>query len=131
MISKIEHKGKLLAIIVRNNFKVDGLSFITDNDAILQMGLMKHPTGHKIIPHLHKPCFRTSSSTQEVIYLKSGKVKVDIYNSDKELITVCELEQGDWIILCDGGHGFEIIEEAVLVEVKNGPYAGDDDKEKF
>ena len=41
------------------------------------------------------------------------------------------LGPGDVILLISGGHGFEVLEELNMVEVKQGPYAGETDKTRF
>ena len=130
-MEKFIHENILFAIIVRNDFHRDGVSFVTDGNGLLEMGYMSHPVGHSIKPHKHLPYPRQTLGTQEVLFLKSGKVRVDFY-SDQDICVGCrELVAGDWIILLDGGHGFEILEASVLFEVKNGPYAGDKDKIRF
>ena len=58
-------------------------------------------------------------------------MRIDIYSDDNIRIGSRELVGGDWIMLLDGGHGFEILEPSVLFEVKQGPYAGDKDKLRF
>jgi hypothetical protein len=41
------------------------------------------------------------------------------------------LSAGDVILLAFGGHGFEMLEPTEIIEVKQGPYAGDQDKTRF
>ena len=69
--------------------------------------------------------------TQEVLFIKSGRVRVNFYTEDKAFITSRELKAGDAILLASGGHGFEFIEEIEMIEVKQGPYSSDEDKVRF
>jgi hypothetical protein len=131
MVEKIEKDGIIYAIIINSNFNKDGINFITEEKSILQMGIMSHNSGHKIKPHIHKPFKRKTEGTNEVIYIKKGKVLVEFYNFNQEYFTSYDLNAGDWIILIEGGHGFKIIEDSVMIEVKNGPYAEDQDKVRF
>ena len=131
MIKRIENKKKLIALIVDTNDLNPGLNFITEPDSILQMGIMNHPKGHEIIPHVHQPVLRKTISTKEVIFVQKGKVSVDLFTDDKIFITNEILVEGMWIALLGGGHGFKMLEPSILVEVKNGPYVGDKDKTRF
>lgn len=130
-MEKFIYNNTLFAIIVRNDFHRDGISFVTDGTGLLEMGYMSHPAGHAIKPHKHLPYRRQTLGTQEVLFLKSGRVRVDFYSDQDFFVGSRELSGGDWIILLSGGHGFEIMEASVLIEVKNGPYAGDKDKIRF
>lgn len=131
MIEKFIHQNILLAIIVRKDFHKEGISFLTDGDSLLEMGYMSHPAGHIVTPHAHPPFLRQTHGTQEVIFLKIGKMRVDFYSDQKMCVGSRELVGGDWIVLLAGGHGIELLEPSVLIEVKNGPYAGEEDKIRF
>lgn len=131
MIERIEHNNVLLAIIIRSNYKKEGISFFTPGDFSQQLGYMNRPKGYVIDPHVHNLVERKVTLTQEVLYIKSGKVKVDFYNDDQAYLESRVIETGDVILLAHGGHGFEILEEAEIIEIKQGPYAGDEDKIKF
>lgn len=104
MIEKIEHRGLLFAIIVRKDFHKEGISFVTDGAALLEMGYMSHPAGYLVIPHTHPPFQRQTRGTQEVIFLKSGRMRVDFYSDVKVRLDSRELVGGDWIVLLAGGH---------------------------
>ena len=92
---------------------------------------MNRPSGYVIQPHLHNPVERDVQYTKEVIFVKSGKVRVDFYDEDKNYLESTILQQGDVILLAYGGHGFEMIEDCEMIEVKQGPYAGEKDKTRF
>jgi mannose-6-phosphate isomerase-like protein (cupin superfamily) len=131
MIEKIVLENTLMAIVIRSNFQKEGIHFFTDNNATQQLGYMKRPAGYRIKPHLHLQYPRSITQTNEVLFIKSGVVKVNFYNNDRCLLSSSILNPLDVILLIEGGHGFEIIESAEIIEVKQGPYAGDQDKIKF
>lgn len=131
MIDKIIKNEKVYAIIIRSNYSNDGIEFFTPEDFSQQLAYMKRPRGYNIKPHVHMKNSKTISITQEVLFIKSGKVRVDFYDDQKEYFRSKVLEKGDVILLAFGGHGFEIIEEAEIIEVKQGPYDKDKDKSKF
>ena len=131
MIEKIENSGVLIALVIRSNFEKEGIHFFTENKEIIQFGYMKRAAGYKIQPHIHKPYSRLTDGTQEVLFLKKGKVRVNFFDEKQNSLSSTVLNTGDWIVLLLQGHGFDFIEESELFEVKNGPYASDDDKVKF
>jgi len=131
MIEKIEYEGKLLALIIPSDFSSDGIEFFTPNDFSQQLAYMKRGKGYEITPHTHNPVERSVLLTQEVLFIRSGRVKVDIYTESRDLVTSRELKKGDIILLASGGHGFEMMEDSEIIEVKQGPYTGDQDKTRF
>lgn len=131
MIEEIKHNGDLFAIIVRSSFHKPGITFFTSGEWSQQLAYMNHPK-HKIIePHVHNPVKREVHYTQEVLIIKKGKLRVDFYSEDQTFLESRTLAEGDVILLMTGGHGFEVIEEVEMFEVKQGPYAGDQDKTRF
>jgi mannose-6-phosphate isomerase-like protein (cupin superfamily) len=130
-IENIEFNRKNLAIIVRSCFHQEGLQFVTPDDAIIQMGYMSYAKGKEIQAHMHKPYRRETFGTQEVIFVKKGRVQVNFFSDEEEYVSSKILEMNDWLVLLSGGHSFEILEDAQMIEVKNGPYAGDQDKIRF
>ena len=131
MIEEVKYNDQLLALIVRKEFKKNGVEFFTPNDFSQQLGYMNRPKGYVIEPHIHNVIAREVKLTQEVLFIKNGKMKVDFYNDLKEFIKTEILHKGDIILLASGGHGFEMLEDCEFVEVKQGPYSGDKDKERF
>tara|TARA_B100000674_G_C37689264_1_gene845205 strand:- start:102 stop:515 length:414 start_codon:yes stop_codon:yes gene_type:complete len=123
--------GEILAIILRSEHKSEGIEFFTPDEFPQQLGYMFHKKGHKVKPHMHNKVERKVSYTFEVLFIKSGKVRVDFYNSNKTFLKSDILNSGDVILLAFGAHGFEMLEDAEMIEVKQGPYAGDDDKTRF
>ena len=131
MIEKVHSKTEVLAIIVRRDFHKEGIHFFTSNDLSQQLAYMSHPTGKEIQPHVHKKVQREVHFTQETLFIRKGKLKVDFYSVDQEYLESRILESGDVILLIKGGHGFEVLEDLEMFEVKQGPYSGDADKIKF
>ncbi|KAB2870187.1 MAG: hypothetical protein F9K37_06400 [Bacteroidales bacterium] len=131
MVEEIKHNGELLAIIVRDNFSTPGITFFTANELSQQLAYMQHPEGKIIEPHIHKPVRREVLYTQEVLFIKEGKLKVDFYDDDQTYLESKYLHKGDVILLIKGGHGFEVMENLKMIEVKQGPFAGENDKVRF
>ena len=130
-IETVLHDGAQIAIIVRRRFSSTGIEFFTPDDYSQQLAYMNRPEKYVIPPHVHNEVYRDVSTTQEVLFVRSGKLRVDLYNDKKEYIESRLLFAGDVILLASGGHGFEMIENCEILEVKQGPYAGDADKTRF
>ncbi len=130
-VEHIVHGLEPIALIVRAEFNEPGIHFFTPANFSQQVAFMKHRQGKRIAPHVHNLVSRQVLYTQEVIFVRQGRVKVNLYSSDREYITSSVLSSGDVILLCGGGHSFEMLEETSMLEVKQGPYAGEDDKTRF
>ena len=131
MVEYIKQNNKILSIIIRTKFQKDGIEFFTPDSFSQQLAYMKRDCNYSIDPHVHKIVKRDIDITQEVLYIKSGKVRVDFYDNEKCYMESKILVKGDVILLADGGHGFKMLESSEIIEVKQGPYAGDMDKERF
>jgi hypothetical protein len=131
MVHKIYHKGVLLSIIIRAGFEKNGIEFFTPDDFSQQLAYMKHPKDYVIPPHVHNVVKREVQFTKEVLIIKKGKVRVDFYDEDKNYLESSIVRTGDVILLAFGGHGFEMMEESEIIEVKQGPYVGELDKVRF
>jgi mannose-6-phosphate isomerase-like protein (cupin superfamily) len=131
MIEKITFNDKLIAIILSHKFNSSGIHFFTTDDLSQQLAYMRHPVGKSIEPHVHNPVRREVHYTQEVLFIKKGKLRADFYDEQQNYLSSRILEAGDVLFLATGGHGFEVIEEIEMIEVKQGPYAGDSDKTRF
>ena len=132
MIEKIIHKNKLLALIVRGTYrKKKGITFFTPNESTQQFGYMKHKKKYVIKPHLHKKRLTKIFQTTEVILLLKGILRVDFYNNFKKYLFSKILKSKDIIMLVSGGHGFKILKDVEMLEIKQGPYNLIKDKIKF
>ena len=131
MIYALSYQGTHLGIIIRKNYINEDIEFFTNENDPIQLGYMKRNKDYIIKPHVDNPIKRSINYTYEVLFIKTGIVRVDFYTEDKIYIFSKKLYQGDVILLTRGGHGFKIIEDAEIIEVKQGPYVGDLDKIRF
>lgn len=130
-VVRVVHDNKLLALIIRAEFRKDGIEFFTPDEFSQQLAYMNRPAGYKIQPHVHNEVLREVLLTQEVLFVKSGRLRLDLFNDNREHICSHELEAGDAVLLASGGHGIEMIEQSEILEVKQGPYVGENDKTRF
>ena len=131
MIENITHNGHTLATLLRTTYHDQGIKFFTPDEYSQQLAYMNRPTGYVIQPHVHNAVLRQVEFTKEVLFIKSGKVRVDFYDDEQNYLESRILNPGDVILLAFGGHGFEMLEASEIIEVKQGPYAGDADKTRF
>ncbi len=130
-VEHIKHLDQTIGVIIRSDFHSDGIEFFTPNTFSQQLGYMNRPTGYTIDPHVHNPVQREVVWTQEVLIVKSGRVRVDFYTDGQHYLESRVIKTGDVILLAAGGHGFEMLEPTEMIEVKQGPYFGDQDKTRF
>jgi hypothetical protein len=131
VIERIVNEDMELALIVRHSFHKDGIEFFTPSTYSQQIGYMNRPAGYVIPPHVHNPVVREVQYTKEVLFIKSGRLRVDFYSETQVYLESTILETGDVILLAYGGHGFEMLVPTEIIEVKQGPYAGYQDKTRF
>ncbi len=133
-MSKLESickKNRILAYIIRDDYECEGIDFITPNEYSQQVAYMHHPAGKVIDAHIHNPVHRSVIYTQEVLFIKKGKLRVDFYDEYQDYLESRILNKGDVLLLVSGGHGFTVLEELEMIEVKQGPYSGEQDKVRF
>ena len=132
MIKEIKHQGQILALIIKNfNKNKKGIKFFTPNNLSQQVAYMYHKKKHVIQPHLHKKRLKKIYDTNEVLIILDGKMKVDFFTTKKKYLKSEVLNKNNIIILMKGGHGFKIMKDCKFIEVKQGPYLADKDKERF
>jgi hypothetical protein len=131
MFEEIKHDDITMALILSADHSAEGIQFLTPNEFSQQLGYMNRPKGYVIPPHVHNPVKRSVHFTKEVLFIKNGKVRVDFYDDEQNYLESRILLKGDVILLAFGGHGFEMLESSEIIEVKQGPYAGDADKTRF
>ena len=130
-IEQIMHKKNIYAIIVRKNnqFKKKGVNFITRKQELFQLGFISHKKKHEIKKHYHVKKVRKISFFSEVLIMKKGILKVMFYDEkNKNIKKDTILKRDDIILLLKGGHGFEVLKDVEIVEVKQGPYQKNTDK---
>jgi hypothetical protein len=128
---QIAWMGRTLSYIIRRELVPTTTAFLTPPEFTHQLGFVVYPAGGAVKPHLHRSMERKIKGTSEVLLIKKGRCEIDIYNNRKELVATRELREGDIVLLVDGGHGFRMLEDTVFVEIKQGPYTGLDEKERF
>jgi len=132
MIEKIQNQKKLYALIVRSKYrKKKGINFFTDKNATQQFGYMNHKKDHIILPHRHNKRQSKILLTTEVIIILKGILRVDFYSDKEKYLFSKKLYSNDIIMLSSGGHGFKVLKDAQMIEVKQGPYSLSMDKVKF
>jgi len=131
MIERIVAGDAIIAIIIRAGFHKEGIEFFTPDNFSQQLAYMNRPAGYSITPHIHNKVERSVFYTQEVLFIRKGRVKITFYDDGRKLIATKILESGDVILLASGGHGFEMLEPTEMIEVKQGPFAGEQDKVRF
>jgi len=130
-IQRIEHDGYVLAIILPAKFQAPGIHFFTPDDFSQQLAYMNRPAGYVVQPHVHNPVKREVEYTKEVLLIRSGSLRMDLYDDQQTYLQSRMLHAGDVVLLVRGGHGFEMMEDCEIIEIKQGPYAGDKDKTRF
>jgi len=131
LIENITWQGVPLAYIIRGKLNLTQTTFLTPPEFKQQVGFIVYPAGGEIQRHVHRPLERHLVGTSEVLIVRRGRCEIDIYNDERELVVTCELGQGDIMLMVGGGHGFRMLEDTVFLEVKQGPYTGLDEKERF
>lgn len=119
--------GDLIAVVQTIADFRNGVNFFTPADNLLQVGVLNHSKGHKIQAHEHFPKNTLVDHMEEVLIVLTGSMEVDLFWKNNLLDTVL-VNAGQIILLNKGGHGFRIIEETQIVEVKLGPYSQKNDK---
>lgn len=117
-------KGNIICHIIRRDYQPQMTEFFTPENYSQQLGIIKYPRNGTIKPHYHNKLTREVHFTQEVLVVRKGRVKVNLFDIDLNFITDVVLSQGDVILLASGGHGFEMLEDTEMLEIKQGPYNG-------
>jgi quercetin dioxygenase-like cupin family protein len=126
-----DEQGGLIALVLRATAYAKETMFATPPEAKLQVGLIVYPAGGEVPRHTHFPIERRHLGTPEVLLVRKGRCVADLYDDDRTPIASLELAEGDVIVLLSGGHGFRMLEDTVLLEVKQGPYPGKEEKDRF
>ncbi len=130
-IETIEFEELILAIVMRGQYEPEGVNFVTPETSSLQLGILRHKKGAIVKPHVHTNLPRTISEVQEVLHVQRGKVEVRFFSSSGKGTRSVTLEPGDTILLVSGGHGLNILEDATMIEIKQGPYYGVESDKKI
>jgi hypothetical protein len=133
-ITEIKDGNVVLARLIPSSAAwAGGLSFFSHDDDFIQVGTWGYDKGKELKAHIHNDVKREIIRTQEVLFVKQGRLRANIFDSSEKKVTELVLEQGDVIALLYGGHGYDILEDGTQVlEIKNGPYVGaDQDRRRF
>ena len=131
LIENITWQGVPLAYIIRGKLNPTQTTFLTPPEFKQQVGFIVYPAGGEIQRHVHRPLERHLVGTSEVLIVRRGRCEIDVYNNERQLVAVRELGQGDIMLMVAGGHGFRMLENTVFLEVKQKPYTGLEEKERF
>ena len=131
LVEHITAGGAVLACIIRAEARMNETTFLTPPEYNFQVGLVVYPAGGRIKPHAHTPETRSVTGTFEVLVVREGRCEVDIYDGERRCVATRELRTGDLMLVVEGGHGFRMLEDTTLLEIKQGPYAGEGEKEQF
>jgi hypothetical protein len=131
MIETIADAGVVLTYVVRAGSPPTQTTFLTPDDCNLQVGHVVYGAGTQIPRHVHLPIERHIVGSTEVLLVQRGRCEVDVYTDDRRLVATRALGVGDMLIAVGGGHGFRVLEDTVLLEIKQGPYPGGAEKERF
>ena len=123
--------GQTLALIIRAELAPPETTFLTSPDLNMQLGFVVYPAGGAVERHSHVPLERRIVGTSEVLVVRRGRCEMDVYDDERRLVSTHELRQGDVILMVGGGHGFRMLEDTTLLEVKQGPYTGLEEKTRF
>ena len=130
-MTTILDNNTVLAIHIPAGYSPEKTEFVTPDTYKQQVGFVVYPANGEIAPHIHHEMERNLRGTSEVLFVQKGCCHVDFYKQDKEYLQTIEIATGDVLVLVSGGHGFRMIENTVFIEVKQGPYIGVQEKERF
>ncbi len=130
-LEQITYQKKPLAYLIRATMSPAQTTFVTPPEFKQQVGFVVYRAGGVIARHDHRPLERHLIGTSEVLIVRRGRCEIDIYNDAREWVATRELGPGDIMLMVSGGHGFRMIEDTVFLEIKQGPYTGEDEKEHF
>ena len=131
LVEKVTWADVPLAYIIRGNLLPGRTTFLTPPEFRQQVGFVVYPAGGEIQRHVHRAIERHLKGTSEVLVIRRGRCEIDIYNDDRRLVATRTLHEGDVMLMVGGGHGFRMLEDTVFLEIKQGPYVGEDEKERF
>lgn len=131
MIEQIAAAGRLLAVILRRDEAPAQTTFVTEDEHSFQAGFIVYPANSVIARHEHLPIERKVVGTSEALLVRRGVCEVEIYDTERAHVATRRLTEGDVVLLLAGGHAFNVLEDCVLLEIKQGPYAGPREKVRY
>lgn len=131
ILESIAANGIRYAEVIRANAQVTTTQFFSPAESSFQFGLLAHGAGFVEDPHYHKPFTRTITDLQQMFVVQRGKVAVDLYADDGQLLQEIILTAGDAIVLIHGVHGIRVLEDMQCISVKQGPFLGAENDKVF
>lgn len=126
MIERIVHNGEIVAIIARDVSRIKDVEFLTDPQDSLQVGILRRQIGQKVGPHKRHYKEQLISSMHQAVHVLQGSLLLKIYDENTEqIIRSLRMNAGDVVTLQKHGHGIEFLEETLILEIKQGPYPGE------
>jgi mannose-6-phosphate isomerase-like protein (cupin superfamily) len=129
-LEKVVSRGKTLAMIIRRDFGKKGIHFLTEPDEAFQLGVLNHPAGYKVKPHHHRRIRKENDRNLEFLFIVSGEIEARFYD-DHKLVQTITLYRGDALLQLSGGHEFRMIRPTKIIEVKQGPYYGNEKEKEY
>ena len=83
------------------------------------------------MPHTHNKRSTKIMITTEIIIILKGVLRVDFYDLKQIYMFSKILKKDQIIFLMHGAHGFKVLKDVQMIEVKQGPFKKDVDKIKF
>lgn len=124
-VREIKKNGMVLARHIPAGVWNDGLSFFSKDNEFIQLGTWKYNKGKELLAHIHNKVERKINRTQEILFIKKGKIQASIYDLKGNLVKKINVGCGDILVLLNSGHGYKILEDNTqVIEIKNGPYLG-------
>lgn len=130
-VEVISANGQVLCYVIPKSIHPQKTTFITPPEGKQQVGFIVYPKDGVIARHIHRPLERHIIGMAEVLVVRSGHCQIEVFDESLRLVTTRDLYEGDVVLMVGGGHGFQIKEDTVLLEIKQGPYLGEDDKQLF
>lgn len=131
MMEPVHCRGSVLAVVIRSEWIPEGTTFVSSDECNLQLGFFVYEAGAGAARHVHRDAMRSVRGNSEFVLVRKGRCDVDLYDENRELVRTLSLRQGDAILLVSGGHGFRAPDDTVLLCIKQGPYSGPSEKERF
>jgi hypothetical protein len=125
-LETVEHGGIRYAEVIRAGTRVNKTEFFSPPESSFQFGLLAHKSGFAEPPHYHKPFPREVTDLQQMFVMQRGRIVIELYSDEGNLLREIELEPGDAIVLIHGVHALRVLEDFQAVSVKQGPFLGTD-----
>lgn len=125
MIDQVIYKGEEIAVLAHDTHQTADVTFLTNNDDTLQVGLLRRPAGRAAAPRRRIYAPQVIGAMQQMIYVIEGTVTITLYDEvTEEGITTIEMHAGDAIFLRKQAHGVHFTKDSLILETKQGPYVG-------